>query len=97
VFNADGTVRWSKGTSCGSVVADLDMDGVPEIVTNAAAYHADGSVYWTRSSTCQFVAVANFDGDPFPEIVVSANGLALLDHTGVVKWGPIAPPGDGTS
>jgi hypothetical protein len=86
-----------NGVGALSVVADLDLDGVPEIVTGLTAYRADGSVFWSRADDPNakdgFVAVANFDADPNPEIaVVAAGQLWLLEHTGEVVWGPVALP-----
>jgi hypothetical protein len=102
VLNNDGTVRWQGANSNDtgnngfgplSVIADLDLDGKPEILTGRSAFRADGTFYWTSSLSDGFTAVGNFDLDPFPEIVHVANGdVRLLEHTGAVKWGPVAIP-----
>ncbi|NJM09147.1 VCBS repeat-containing protein, partial [Candidatus Gracilibacteria bacterium] len=100
----DGTISWQGSFGRGdnrdgplSIVADLDMDGTPEIVTGNTAYRADGSVYWRNSGLSDgFPAVADFDGDSFPEIVVVSNGrVRLHEHTGTVSWTSAALPGGG--
>ena len=112
VLNNDGTIRW-EGNSVGglgrgdnwiaskfggplSCVADIDLDGSMEVVAGKSAYRTDGSLYWNSSVPDGFPAVGNFDSDPFAEIVVVASGnVFLLEHTGQVKWGPVALPGGG--
>jgi hypothetical protein len=103
VVSAAGTLRWQRGTTDGGhipVVADLDLDGAPEVVLGSRAYRGDGTLFWTSAVTVptesagQFVAVGNFDADPNPEIVVSVFGnLYSLEHTGAIKWGPVPVPG----
>src|SRR5262249_1366236 len=76
--------------------ADLDLDGTPEILVGARAYRADGTIYWEPPATLFSgdTAIGNFDGDLYPEIVVTFRGaLYLLEHDGRVKWGPIPIPG----
>ena len=104
VLNANGTVRWT-GTggraSPGNVgpiscVADIDLDGSPEVVAGNTLYRANGAVAWQAGLPDAHNAVANFDADPFPEIVAVTGGQVwLLEHTGAVKWGPVAIPGGG--
>lgn len=104
VLNANGTLRWT-GTggrgSQGSVgpiscVADVDLDGSPEVIAGNTAYRADGTILGQVSLPDGHNAVANFDADPFPEIVLVSNGYVwLLEHTGSIKWGPVAIPGGG--
>jgi subtilase family serine protease len=102
VFNADGTLRWTGsggkgGTSLGplSLVADIDNDGVPEIIAGNTVYRNNGSILWQNTSIPDgFNAVANFNDDPYPEIVLVSEGkIYLIDHTGQKKWGPIVIPG----
>ena len=107
VLNNDGTIRWQGNAAGGlgrgdngvgplSTVADLDLDGSPEVVAGRSAYRADGSLYWNAAIGDGFPAVADFDDDPFPEIVVVSRGkVYLLEHDGTVKWGPITVPGGG--
>ncbi len=112
VLNGDGTLRWTGTGGYGghwfsqygyppsgyviSLVADIDLDGVPEVVAGNTAYRADGSIKWQVSITDGYAAVGNFDDDPFAEIVlVSQGSVWLLEHNGTVKWGPVAIPGAG--
>ena len=68
-------------------MADLDLDGNSEVVAGNSAYHADGSLYWNAAIPDGFPAVGNFDEDPYPEIVVTAQQVVyLLEHDGTVKW-----------
>jgi hypothetical protein len=93
VLNADGTVRWQGRRSSGrgenggtadpvigplSVVADLDLDGVPEVVGGNTAYRNDGAELWTAQVPDGFPAIANFDDDPYPEIALVACGADRL-------------------
>ena len=80
--------------------ADLDGDGIPEIVTaatagGAIAFRADGSLLWKstlangttpwlESTLSITTAIANMDGDGSPEIVL---GGVVLDATGRVRSG----------
>ncbi|MFQ5859792.1 MAG: FG-GAP-like repeat-containing protein, partial [Anaerolineae bacterium] len=113
VLNNDGTFRWGNRYSAGGMplVANLDLKGDPEVVVNKislfghsglgnTAYRSDGSIYWDRPDLKgRFNAVANFDDDPFPEIVgvgdVKGSKVYLLEHDGTLKWGPVdIPDGD---
>ncbi len=102
VLNYDGSLRW-KGNPAGvsvsvPVVVDLDLDGSPEVLMGPHVYRANGTLYWdypaTLASNFKSHAVANFDGDPYPEIVTVSAGygprLTLMNHDGSIKWGPVA-------
>lgn len=86
-----------EGTGYSSVVVDLDLDGKNEIVAGNTAYNADGTTkWWNKSLSDGAIAIANFDDDPYPEIVLftpnsthSGVNVYLLDHNGNVKWGPV--------
>jgi len=118
VFDADGKLlgdgRSLGGTTGGtglrsaiSAVADLDLDGVPEVIAGPTAYRLSGgqlTKVWQRADRPDgYVAVANFDDDPFPEVVVVANGVVyMLNHDGTdaAVWNapthaPVALPGGG--
>ncbi len=78
---------WGTAVAAFGVAADVDRDGVQEVVTGNALYHKDGSVVWYNSRPDGFVAVANFDSDDNAEIVSSYTGnVALLDDNGSVLW-----------
>lgn len=69
------------------VAADVDQDGVLEVVTGNALYDPQGNVIWYNGRSDGFVAVGNFDGDDKGEIVVADQGtLRLQDHNGQVLW-----------
>ena len=104
VLNNDGSIRWTGSGGRGSqgvvgplsFVADVDLDGRPEVVAGNTVYISSGDIYWQASLPDGYNAVANFDDDPFPEIVlVSGGAVWLLEHDGSVKWGPVYIPGGG--
>ncbi len=82
------------------VAADIDQDGVLEVVTGNALYDPNGNVIWHNGRSDGFVAVGNFDSDSKGEIVVADQGtLRLQDDDGTVLWelrnftgGTIGPP-----
>jgi len=99
VLNNDGSLRWTGTGGRGGVlgnpvapVADLDRDGIPEIVGGRTAYRATGAIYWDHPElTDGWNAVANFDDDPFPEVVLVSNGeVFFFEHSGEIQWGPVA-------
>jgi hypothetical protein len=79
-----------------SLVADVDLDGSPEIIAGNTAYSGIGNIEWQTSLPDGYNAVANFDADDEAEIVLVSGGRVwLLEHDGTVKWGPVAIPGGG--
>jgi hypothetical protein len=104
VLDATGALLWTgtggraSQSNVGplSAVADIDLDGSPEVVAGNTVYDAGGLIEWQAPVPDGSPAVANFDADPEAEIVlVSAGQVRLLEHTGAVKWGPVAIPGGG--
>jgi len=73
-----------------STVADIDLDNQMEIISGRTAYEANGKILWHVSNLENgFTAVANFDSDDQPEIVLVGRGrVSLLQHTGGIIWGP---------
>ncbi len=97
-IDASGNVTWSTMLSASAnngapSLADLDMDGVAEIVLGAAAYRSNGSLYWEMgtgpregtngSYTGGISAIADIDGDGMPEVVAGRNAY---EHDGTPKW-----------
>jgi hypothetical protein len=83
-----------------AIVADIDLDGSPEVVAGNTAYRADGWPEWvydygTSLGTCQggcglacdgYNATGNFDDDDFAEIVaVVAERVFVFEHDGTLK------------
>jgi len=104
VLRNDGTILWTGAGGRGSqsnvgalsLVADVDLDGSPEIVAGNTIYRANGTIFTQSTLPDGYNAVANFDADPNPEIVlVSGGAVWLLEHDLTVKWGPVAIPGGG--
>jgi len=105
VFEHTGVRRWiaqlarvgGVNGNPQSIVADLNLDGRPEVIAGAAAYSAvDGRTVFASPVGDGFTAVGNFNSDPYPEIVVVSFGrVFLLSHTGQTIWGPVQLPGGG--
>jgi hypothetical protein len=80
-----------------SVVADINQDGNPVVLVGASAYDKSGTLLWKNDAVGDgFVAVANFTGATYPQIVVVSKGsVYLLDRSGNIIWGPVSIPGGG--
>ena len=91
-FSENGGME-ANGTTFGtsSIVADINLDGKPEIINGNTVYNNDAAVLWRNNSfRYGYNAVANFDADAYPEIVVvTGKSVWLLENDGTVKWGPI--------
>ncbi len=91
-----------------SIAADVNLDGVMEVIAGRTLYDFEGNTIWHRGdinpenfvigpsppqAQSGYVAVGNFDTDNFAEIVLaSGNELWLLEHTGATIWGPRLAP-----
>jgi hypothetical protein len=104
--NAPGYGENLSGFGALSAVADLDAltngpggNFTMEIVTGRAAYTHDGDVFWEADAGLPdgFPALADFNGDTTPEVVVSADGTVRIHDglTGDVVWGPVTINGPG--
>lgn len=82
-----------------SFFADLNGDGKLELVAGNTAYKIDGTALWTAPTTVTngYNAVADFDADGKPEVVVvSAGKLWVLEGaTGAIELGPLTLPSTG--
>lgn len=78
------------------VVADLDLDGRPEIILNRFVLNHEGRYLWSfpnvhgSASTINttYQAVANLDDDPFGEVVIASagGGVEVRKHDGTCLW-----------
>ncbi len=79
-----------------TAAADLDGDGDLEVVIGASAHHHDGTLYYHNPGVQGgFPQIANLDGDPQPEVLItSPGGITLLEHDGTIKYNGLTPTGD---
>ena len=79
-----------------TAAADLDGDGDLEVVIGASAHHHDGALYYHNMEIQGgFPQIANLDGDPQPEVLVtSPGGITVLEHDGTTKFKNLTPTGD---
>ena len=89
-FPGGGTI--SEGAL--PAVADLDLDGVEEVIVGNAIYTIDGDPTWVDFTVDDgMVAVANLDDDELGEfIAVSHNTVRAHDTDGRSLWGPLTIP-----
>jgi hypothetical protein len=78
-----------------SAVADLDLDGVEEVIVGNAWYNPDGEAIWhDLGAEDAMVAIANLDDDIEGEMVlVSFNTVRAVDTDGQTIWGPTTVTG----
>src|ERR1700722_11448793 len=71
LFHYDASA-WAGEFYCPApTAADLDGDGLPEVIFGNSAYHPDGTVYWTLDEPPGQPQVADFDGDGIPEVFIA--------------------------
>ncbi len=86
VYDYEGKTIWTDTSAKDGVsaVADLDLDGSPEVVTVAIGiayvFASDGTLtqafnldYCTTGNTCGTPTIADFNGDGIPDIGVAGN------------------------
>ncbi len=115
LIHHDGTVLWNHNGNGGlvgsnggynggvGIVADLDGDGKPEIVTGRQAWKVDWQetaapdalpevnveLFWEHGTATNdgYAAVADFDGDGKPEVVLVSNGsVRILEGDSGLLW-----------
>lgn len=105
-FENDGRFKWLSDpiwgdTYLGSAsIADLDQDGVPEIVVGGTVFNADGTLRWRgdavgglgrgANSWGTLSAVADLDLDGSPEVVA---GKSAYRADGSLYWNADTPDG----
>lgn len=75
-----------------TTIADLDLDGVAEIVAGRGVFRSDGSLWWTAtpSGSAAFPAAVQLDADPEGEVVIASDGsLSAWDTDGTFLWSTI--------
>jgi hypothetical protein len=103
VFNADGSLRWIGTAGEGSFSRNVNAVNLVcenpglELLAGNTAYDANGGIVWYNPNLPDgFTAVADFDGDGMPEIVLAhytGDELYLLDHLGNPLGGKYSVPG----
>jgi len=81
-----------------SHVADIDLDGDPEVIAGNSVYGPDGTIEWTydfttTGSNCTqglvcdgFTATGNFDDDDYGEVVIVRQGeVFIISHDGQLE------------
>jgi hypothetical protein len=81
-------------------VADIDGDGVQEIVANGVVYRADGTEWWRSGDpgggSVSFSAVFDADVDPEGEVLFASDlgagpWVELRDDDGTLLWSAVVP------
>ncbi len=102
INSVDGSIKWEHvgedfyydANPQPPVVADLDLDGTLEVILHTAVLDHLGSLEYTLPADLVnvrpvhlYTAVANFDADPYPEIVArDVKQNYLFNHDGSVVW-----------
>jgi hypothetical protein len=91
---AEGRGSWGElpglwGEGGVAAAADLNLDGVDEVVVGNALYGPDGQTLWSDGDD-GMVAIANLDSDPEAERIVSSyDTVRAIDDDHSLLWGPV--------
>jgi len=77
-----------------STVADILPSAGLEVIAGNTYYSATGTILWQDAARNDgFPAIADFNGDGVPEIVVVSQGsIRIQNPAGAIVWGPLAVP-----
>jgi len=99
VFDNQGNIKWSYPVDryySPIAVADINLDGFKEVLTDSGAYSSSGELLWAIDkfsllwSQSRSISIANFDNDEFPELLYYGGGVIyMLNHDGSIVWGPL--------
>lgn len=101
VVDASGNLRWTGELGAGgyawmSFFADVDSDGLQELVAGRTLYAHDGTVLWDDGGPEGFPAIADLDLDGSPEIVRVGGGvLRAVRADGTLMWDQVWDDGSG--
>lgn len=98
LWTGDGGTGNGGGVGPLSLVSDMNGDGKLDVVAGNTIYHANGNIQARNANLPDgYTAVADFDGDGKPEVVLVASGhVWLLNADMTVRPGwPAAIPGGG--
>ena len=92
-----GAAPHANGSASMSFAVDVDDDGQQEVVVGNALYNIAGGDIWFNNLSDGYPAVADFDLDGTPEIVVVSNDIVRLQSSadGSVIWSVAIPGGIG--
>lgn len=94
-YDADGNTIWANGGPDGTVaVADLDLDGSPEVVSvssyGVSAMDSGGNEIWSYDlggAMASTPVIADLNGDTYPEVIIpSSTSLFAIDGDGDEFW-----------
>ena len=97
LFNVGSCLAGGYGATS---IADLDLDGRPEVTSGAVAVNDDGTILWgSATGTHALTAVADLDVNGTPEVIAVVGGnVRILEGATGAAWSGLAPlaiPGGG--